>query len=78
MTDHHAPLGREVITKSSSSIPNARADARARVERQTAIDVRGYGGRRTGFKVDKEEQAKLDAMDRHLLDLARRAIERHR
>jgi hypothetical protein len=78
MTGQHAPLGREVITKSSSGVSNARADARARVERQTAIDVRGYGGRRIGFEVDKEEQAKRDAMDRHLLHLARRAIERHR
>ena len=78
MTGQHAPLGREVTTKSSSNISNAKADARARVQRQTAIDVRGYGGRRTGFKVDKEEQARRDAMDRHLLDLARRVIERDR
>jgi len=77
MTDQ-SPIPEEVFTWPTSGASAARANARAQVERQTAADVRGYGGRRIGFKVDKEEQSRRDAMERHLLELARRAIERHR
>jgi len=48
----------------------------ARTQRQTAVEVRGYGGRRLGFKVDGNEQAKLEAIDRHLFNLAQRAIKK--
>jgi hypothetical protein len=61
-----------------SDLSAAMAKARARNELHTAADARGYGGRRTGFKVEAEKQARVDAMERHLLDLARRVIAKDR
>jgi hypothetical protein len=62
----------------ASDLSNARGRARARIERQTTADVRGYGGRRIGFEVDPEEQVRMEAMESHLLELARRAIAKDR
>jgi len=62
----------------TSDLSAAMAKARARTELHTAADVRAYGGRRTGFKVEAETQARIDAMERHLLELARRVIAKDR
>jgi hypothetical protein len=62
----------------TSDLSAAMAKARARNELHTAADARGYGGRRTGFKVEAEKQARVEAMERHLLDLARRVIAKDR
>ena len=67
-----------ILVETLSSRSDARPKAREQIERHTAVDARGYGGRRTGFKVDGEEQAKKEAMERHLLELARRAIRKDR
>jgi hypothetical protein len=46
--------------------------------RHTTVDARGYGGRRIGFKISKEAQQAREDMERHLLELARRAILKNR
>jgi hypothetical protein len=67
-----------VLGAMASDLSNARGRARARIEQQTAADIRGYGGRRIGFEVDAEEQVRMEAMESHLLELARRAIAKDR
>ena len=56
------------------NVSDARAKARERIERTTAADVRGYGGRRIGFHDSKAEQKKKEDIERHLVELARRAL----
>jgi hypothetical protein len=40
-------------------------------------EARSFGGRRTGFVSDEEEQARKVALESHLVELARRAVARH-
>jgi hypothetical protein len=55
-------------------VPDVRANARERVERQ-ATEARGYGGRRIGFVTDNpEEHARMVELEERLFDLARRAV----
>ena len=55
-------------------VPDARANARERVERQ-ATEARGFGGRRIGFVTDNpEEHARMVELEQRLYDLARRAV----
>jgi hypothetical protein len=55
-------------------VPDARANARERVERQ-ATEARGFGGRRIGFVTDNpEERARRVELEQRLYDLARRAV----
>jgi len=67
-----------VLGAIASDLSSARGRARARIEQPTAADIRGYGGRRIGFEVDAEEQVRMEAMESHLLELARRAIAKDR
>jgi hypothetical protein len=57
---------------------NVLAQAHVGIEQQLAADARGYGGRRLGLNIDKAEQAKREAIERRLLDVARRVIEKDR
>ena len=51
-------------------VPDARANARERVERQ-ATEARGFGGRRIGFVTDNPEQhARMVELEQRLYDLA--------
>jgi hypothetical protein len=62
-----------------ANVTVARGSAKAlqRLERQMTAETRSFGGRRTGFVNNEEEYARKLAMERHLLDVARRAVARH-
>jgi hypothetical protein len=58
----------------NESVTVEKSKTRGRLERNGSLDARSLGGRRTGLVKDEAELARLAALERRLLALARRAI----
>ena len=61
----------------NESVTDENFKARGRLDRNRSLDARSFGGRRTGLVKDEAELARLAALDRRLLALARRAIDKN-
>jgi hypothetical protein len=67
------------FTKAASTLKSLAADAEseAAIDGPTNADTRSFGGRRLGLENAREDPERLE-VERHLLELARRAIRKNR